>query len=184
MQGIRVVFFLTINMITDVMVSFETITFAPVVKDMFKPQDFLGYLVAQAMKCTSTLLIERFKEAGHDITRPQWVILAKSYHLEEEQSLLQSDVVDMMMGDKTGVTRAVDDLVKRNLLIREIDEQDRRNRVLTITEAGREMVPQLLECVHQTIGDATQGVSEAELVTTKKVLAQMIKNINEINQVG
>lgn len=152
-----------------------------VLKQKFQPQDFLGYLVAQAMKCTSSLLIQRFKEAGYDITRPQWVILAKSYHFEEVK-LLQGDVVEMMMGNKTGVTRAVDDLVKRGLLTREVDEFDRRNRLLTITDKGREMVPKLMVCVQKTIEDATAEIDEEALNVTKKVLMKMIDNINDINK--
>lgn len=167
--------------VSFVMIANETITFVLVLEKKFQPQDFLGYLVAQAMKCTTSLLIQRFKEEGFEITRPQWIILAKSYHFEEVR-LLQSDVVEMMMGDKTGVTRAVDDLVKRGLLTREIDELDRRNRLLLITDKGREIVPKLMVCVHKTIEEATSGVAKEDLDTTKKVLMKMIHNINEINQ--
>lgn len=142
----------------------------------FKPQEFLGYLLAQAKKGTVSLLIERFRQSGYDITRPQWIILVKSFHFRDVD-LLQSDVVEMMMGNKTGVTRAVEDLVKRGLINQEIDQQDRRNRVLRITDAGLEMVPQLMKCAHETIGEATEGISEEDLAITKKVLAQIIENV-------
>ncbi|MFY0672696.1 MAG: winged helix-turn-helix transcriptional regulator [Bacteroidia bacterium] len=147
----------------------------------FQPQKFLGYLMAHAMKGVIGRLLERFSEAGYPISRHQWLIMAKSYHFENKK-ILQSDVVDMMLGDKTQVTRAVEDLVKKGWIIQEIDREDRRNRVLKITEKGKEIVPELMVCVEQTITETTRNISEKDMETAKSVLAKIIENSQELNQ--
>lgn len=163
------------------MVSFETITFDTVLKKAFQPKDFLGYLIAHAMKHVSLQLISNFQKAGYDISRPQWLVMAKCFHFEKEEEILQSHIVDMMMGDKTGATRAIDDLVKRGWVNREIHEQDRRNRVLTLTKEGETIVPELMKTVHATISQATKGIDPSELEITKKVLKQIIDNTQQSN---
>ena len=137
--------------------------------------------MVHAMKTVSGRLLERFSAIGHPISRHQCLIMAKSFHFEDE-NLLQSDIVDMMLGDKTQVTRAVDDLVKKGWITQEIDKDDRRNRVLKITEKGRQVVPELMVCVKQTIEETTQNIPEQDIETAKRVLAQIIENSQELNQ--
>lgn len=147
----------------------------------FQPKEFLGYLMAHAMKAVSGRLLEKFKNIGYPITRHQWLIMAKTFHFEDEK-LLQGDIVDMMLGDKTQVTRAVDDLVKKRWIIQEIDKDDRRNRVLKITDKGKKIVPKLMVCVKQTTEETTNNISKDDMATAKKVLAQIIENSQELNQ--
>ena len=126
-----------------------------VLENSYHPNRFLGYLLAHSMKAVSGLLVQKFQEAGYDIDRPHWAIMAKSYHLQGGE-LLQSEVVELFMGNKTGVTRAVDSLVKRGWLVQRIDENDRRNRVLSLTKEGRSVVPNLMEIVHSSIKRSNQ----------------------------
>ena len=144
--------------------------FAPVLENDFKPKDFLGYLVSAVMKNMSALLVAGFKEQGHDISRAHWLILAKSYHFANEK-LLQSDVVEMMLGDKITVSRAVDDLVNRGWLIQKVDKVDKRNRVLVLTTKGRQIVPELMKVVNKTIASATYNIDDNDMNITKAVLA-------------
>lgn len=132
------------------------------------------------MKGISTQLIENFKAEGYHITRAHWLIMAKTYHFKDD-CFLQSEAVEMLMGDKTAVTRAVDDLVKRGWLIQEIDKQDRRNRVLKLTAKGEATVPVLLKTVNKTIAEMTAGIEENEMAITKSVLAKIIANTHKYN---
>lgn len=128
------------------------------------------------MKAFSGLLVQRFQEHGFDIDRPQWVIMAKGYHLDGD-ALLQSDVVELFMGNKTGVTRAVENLVKRGWIEQQIDKNDRRNRILSLTDEGRAAVPGLMSIVRSSLNEVTHGIDPTEMETCKKVLAQLIENI-------
>ncbi|MCB0739339.1 MAG: winged helix-turn-helix transcriptional regulator [Bacteroidetes bacterium] len=149
-------------------------------KELGNPKEFLGYLMSHAMKGTGTRLMDNFTQAGFDVSKPQWFVLVRCFHFENEE-LLQSEVVEMMMGDKTAVTRAVDDLVKQGLVSQEIYKQDRRNRVLTLTTAGKEMVPKLMQCAMKSIDEVTQGISQSDMQITKRVLKQIIENSNKLN---
>lgn len=162
--------------VSSVIVSSETITFVTVLKEVYQPDKFLGYLLAHSMKAVSGLLVQKFQDAGYDIDRPQWVIMAKSYHLEKG-SLLQSEVCELFMGNKTGVTRAVDSLVKRGWLSQQIHETDRRNRVLDLTDKGRAVVPNLMKMAFSCIEEVTQGIEQTEVEICKKVLTQIIANV-------
>ena len=66
----------------------------------------------------------------------------------------------MMMGNKTGVTRAIEELVKRGWITQEIYDKDRRNRMIKLTEEGEHMVPKLFDCAMQTIAEVTSGIDK------------------------
>ncbi len=163
------------------MVAVETITFATVLKKVEPPRQFLGYLIAHSMKAVTGRLVDNFKNAGHNISKEQWLIMAKA-HQFGNQPLNQSDIVAMMLGEKTQVTRAVDDLVKKGWITQEIDQNDRRNRLLKLTELGNEMLPELKKCVEKTLKETTNNINPADMDITKKVLAQIIENSKLLNQ--
>ena len=64
------------------MVANETISFVTVLNIPTKPRQFLGYLISHAMKGTSIRLIDNFKQAGYDVSKPQWFIMIRCAHSE------------------------------------------------------------------------------------------------------
>ena len=107
------------------------------------------------------------------------MLLAKS-HFCPDGYILQSEMVQHFRGDKTVVTRTVDDLVKLGWLRQEIDPDDRRNRRLLLSDKGNEVLPILKECVEKTLEQVSQEVTKEEMEATKSALRKIIENAQNL----
>lgn len=139
----------------------------------------LGYLIAHAFRVATASVQLSFKTKGLEINKNHWFIMAKT-HFFAENCLRQGEVVEFMQGDKTKVTRAVDDLVKWGWIEQAIDPNDRRNRLLSITPQGRNVMPKLIQCVAGTSERLTMGIDPHDLDIARKVLMAFINNGNSI----
>ena len=72
--------------------------------------------------------VQNASEAGLDISLDQWMVLGPiSYHGNASQKLLS----DACIKDKTSITRIVNTLEKKNLVVRVSDQIDHRiNRII------------------------------------------------------
>lgn len=51
----------------------------------------------------------------------------------------QQEIANLTVKDKASVTYLIDNLTKRGLVIRKEDESDRRNKLVLLTDAGKEL---------------------------------------------
>lgn len=107
-------------------------------------RDFIETFLARSMHATLRFVRER------DLTMAQYSTLMRLYH--------QADCGVSAVGDQLGVTAAaasqlVDKLVQAGLVARTEPAHDRRQRLLALTERGRELVRQSFEArLHWTAG--------------------------------
>jgi len=74
--------------------------------------------------------------------------------------------------DAPAATVAVNDLEDRGLVVREIDPSNRRCKIVSITEAGRDMVRSLDE-ITDPAPDALASLDDAELHSLRAILARL-----------
>ena len=77
------------------------------------------------------------REAFDDLTPRQFGALESLYHLG---SMRQGEISAKLLKSGGNITLVVDNLEKRGLVQRERDENDRRVVVVSLTEAGRELI--------------------------------------------
>lgn len=97
---------------------------------------YLPYRLSVASNKVSAL-IARAYEARFGLTIPQWRVLAV---LSEGQALSQQGLVARTAMDKVTVSRAVQALVVRGLLVSRPSIKDRRAVELTLSDAGISIV--------------------------------------------
>jgi len=136
----------------------------------------LGYLVGRAQRALVNRLNRNFAEAGHDVTAEQWAMLL---HLWQQDGQGQQQLADCACKDKTGVTRLIDGLEKRNLVLRVADQNDRRNNLIYLTNKGKTLQKELIAVAQQTLAEAQQEISSAQLKSCKNVLRQIYQNLSE-----
>ena len=71
--------------------------------------------------------------------------------------------------DAPAATVAVNDLEERGLVVREVDPDNRRCKVVSLTEAGRDMV-RLIEDVHDPAPKVLGALDPDDLVTLRRIL--------------
>ncbi len=146
-----------------------------------KPADYnleasLGYLVGRAQRALVNRLNRNFAEAGHDVTAEQWAMLL---HLWQQDGQGQQQLADGACKDKTSVTRLIDGLEKRNLVLRVADQNDRRNNLIYLTNKGKALQKELIALAQKTVAEAQQEIKPEHLRICKNTLVKVYQNLSE-----
>lgn len=109
------------------------------VSEGFDLEQFLPYLLNQAAEITSRNFHATYRE-DYGITRPQWRVLA---NLGKFGRMTARDICRISHIEKTKVSRAVAALEAGGFLSREVNPQDRRAGILSLTDKGAEIYSKL-----------------------------------------
>lgn len=135
----------------------------------------VGYLVNRAALCMVNNLTRNFSQAGFDVTPEQWRVLLS---LWERDGQNQQELCAATGKSKTSITRLIHGMERRNLVLRVPDRQDRRHNLVYLTNLGKSLEHQLREVTLLTRDQALNGIAPADLETCKRVLRQIIANLD------
>ena len=134
-----------------------------------------GYLIGRLSRTMIRMLEDSFQNAGFKGMRIEhWFALR---HLWEADGMTQIELGKLAGRDKTGVSRAVDWLEKQNYVLRVTDQQDRRNKRIYLTHAGKELKLPMIRCAMDTLGVVLGGIEEEEQEACMATLRKIMKNI-------
>lgn len=108
-----------------------------------------------------------------DITWAQWGILLQIANGKAETA---AELCRNGGCDTGSMTRMLDRLEQKGLIRRERSAEDRRVVHLRLTEAGRELYPQLPPIALKVLNRHLRGFTRSELELLKSFLRRMIKN--------
>ena len=118
----------------------------------------------------------RGKMARYDMTPAQNHVLL---YLAEHGPTPQSVVTGFMRVTAPTANGIIDRMEEKELLVRSVDAQDARRRLLELTDKGRGLVEELkacfLEAERTLVGDLTEG-EQAQL---RALLERVMKNLEE-----
>ena len=80
---------------------------------------------------------KRLQEAGHDLSIEHAIILK---HLIEKEGQTQQQLAENTFKHKTSITFLIDKMVRKNLVVRVPDQTDRRNKLIYLTDKGRNIL--------------------------------------------
>ncbi|GAA4301706.1 MarR family transcriptional regulator [Nibribacter koreensis] len=129
----------------------------------------------QMTKVTSALkgfMRQKFKENNINITFEMLQVLR---YLWEKESVNQQEIANAIIKDKASLTYLIDNLVGRNLVQRTEDSQDRRNKIITLTPAGKELAAMIQPWVEEMYDLVAKSGTLEELETG----LQLFKNIHQ-----
>ncbi len=134
----------------------------------------LGYLSQVVSKAMGKRLQHHFEENDMEVTIDQWLALI---YLENNSQVNHFQLGEFCNKDKAGITRVVDALEQQEYVRRVPSKKDRRNKFIEISDKGITFTQKLKDMGQVTNVEATQGISEADLETCKKVLRQVMENL-------
>lgn len=140
------------------------------------PDPPFGFFIARAHRALKNHIQRAFAEAGHEVTVEQMGVLTILWH---KDGISQQDLVNMIHKAKSSITRLLDNMENRNLVVRIPDEHDKRNRLIYLTRKGRSLREALEDILQDTLQKATDGLTPDEIQTTKKVLTQLHFNLDQ-----
>ncbi len=132
----------------------------------------IGVYIDRTYKVVRQDLINRFNNAGLDITPEQWVILSKL----EQGTNSQTDLANESFKDKPTVSRILDLLVKKGYATRAQDPEDGRRYLVGLTESGRKLVEQAKAHVYASREAGWKNLTEEEYQQLKQLLDKILTN--------
>ncbi|PKK36177.1 hypothetical protein BWI96_12240 [Siphonobacter sp. SORGH_AS_0500] len=120
---------------------------------------------------------QKFKKEQKDLTFEMLQVL---YHLNENEGSNQQEIANATVKDKASLTYLIDNLVKRGLVHRQEDEQDRRNKRIYLTAQGSELLNStIIPWSEEMYSIAMKDVSAYEIQLVINVLSKITRNLSE-----
>jgi MarR family transcriptional regulator, organic hydroperoxide resistance regulator len=119
-------------------------------------------------------ILRLFNEGGHDLTAEQWAILSA---LWQRDDCSQTELARVAGRDRPGVTRLVDTLEKKKLLLRAEAPRDRRSYRIRLTASGRRLHAVLGRLIEDVVRRALRGMPAKERDALRLGLRHIARNI-------
>ena len=134
----------------------------------------MGMLINSAHRAMTKRFVQNAMKSGLDISLDQWMVLGPIWQLE---SASQKELGEITLKDKTNITRLVDILEKKNLVVRVEDQLDHRIKRVILTNAGKQLFFDVLPIMEKTREEVRKDISDQDIETFKKVLSSIIVNL-------
>ena len=136
----------------------------------------MGMLINSAHRAMTKRFVQNAMKSGLDISLDQWMVLGPIWQLE---SASQKELGEITLKDKTNITRLVDILEKKNLVVRVEDQIDHRIKRVILTNAGKQLFFDVLPIMEKTREEVRKDISDQDIETFKKVLSSIIVNLED-----
>ncbi|MCK0472390.1 MarR family winged helix-turn-helix transcriptional regulator [Halalkalibacter sp. APA_J-10(15)] len=136
----------------------------------YRLEDALGFLVSMAGRSLSNSVQRTFTENGFDATTEHWTVLVQLWNRD---GLTQLELAERTGRDQASMSRLIRNMLNRQLIDRKKDPRDGRCKRIYLTTKGKEQQVNLMNLVQRTLEEATAGIPEEDVVTTKRVLKEI-----------
>ncbi len=139
----------------------------------------IAYLVGRTSRSIIKRLTNKFSNAGFDVSYEQWSILV---HLYRKDGQTQQELANIAVKDKAAITRLLNVLEKKNIVLRIPDRNDKRSKLVYLTNKAKEFKLDLIAVVEELLKEADQGVELDEMEQCKATLNKIFYNFELLNQ--
>ncbi|OGI23175.1 MAG: hypothetical protein A2287_04485 [Candidatus Melainabacteria bacterium RIFOXYA12_FULL_32_12] len=136
-------------------------------------ESFVGYQIGKSSLSIKLAIKQMFISKGFDITPEQWGVL---YTLSKEDGQYQNKLANKLLKQKPNITRLIDILEEKKLLIRKINTEDRRVYKVYLTEKGRKLAEAIYSHIVNFENKLCQELQKEEIVTLGKLLGKLTIN--------
>lgn len=138
-----------------------------------KPLFDLLFLIHIKMK-------EMVKNTDSEFSPLQIVVLRI---LVEEGEMSQIKLARKIGRDKSQTTRIIQDLEKKNILVKERSEMDRRSFILKLNKGVKEKTALIIQKEHELVTKMLAGVSKTDRKKLESLLTKMKENLNSCDEI-
>lgn len=118
----------------------------------------------------------KIKEHEVDISFELLEILA---YLYRKDGVNQQELADVMVKDKSSMTYLIDSLVKREMVVRTEDPNDRRSKLIYLTAKGKQLEKKLSPWVVEIYEKATAGLKASDIQQALLLVQKMNENLTK-----
>lgn len=138
------------------------------------------YLISRVALQVTSALKKGFVAAGVQKVRPAYLGVLMSLWRKDGLKVVE-------LGRKAGLepstmTGLIDRMERDGLVARSVDPKDRRAQQIRLTALGRDVEAPVQAVVTGVISNVFTGISEKDLDQTKKLLRQVLSNVQEVGE--
>ena len=145
--------------------------------DKLKSDINLGMLIGQVHRLSTKKFVQNSHDSGLDISMDQWIVLGPIW---ENEGLSHKEISEYCLKDKTSVTKIIDTLEKKNLVVRVSDQLDHRVKRVVLSNKGKELFLQAIPIMELTRDQLREGITEQDIESLRSVLTKIYNNLASI----
>jgi DNA-binding MarR family transcriptional regulator len=143
------------------------------------PNRQLEFLLTEVVRLQLRVYNQRFRATG--LNQSQVTALV---HLDRVEELSQTDLASRLGMRKAAAGTLIDGLEGKGLVERRRSREDRRLQLVSITDAGREVVEQVDHMAEDLGTEYRRGISRDERVQLVSVLRRLRENLRRMDTPG
>jgi DNA-binding MarR family transcriptional regulator len=144
--------------------------------DRWNPEESIGYLLRQTMSALNRAAETEMRP--HGLTAVQWAPLMI---ISRGGNPTAASLARDLNTDTGAMTRMLDRLEAKGLLVRSRSATDRRVVVLTLTEQGRDLTTRIPHHLARVYNQHLTGFNHEEFVQFKQMLRRLIANRDQVD---
>ncbi|MCK8494972.1 MULTISPECIES: MarR family winged helix-turn-helix transcriptional regulator [Spirosoma] len=117
---------------------------------------------------------QKLKQQKFDLTYEMLQVMG---YLWENDGVNQQEIANATLKDKASLTYLIDNLTRRELVYRQEDTNDRRNKLIFLTDQGKQLKQEILPWIYEMYTAANSGITEQEFENAMQVLRKVINNL-------
>ncbi|MGL4599664.1 MAG: MarR family winged helix-turn-helix transcriptional regulator [Bacteroidia bacterium] len=142
--------------------------------DFKSPQNEVPFfLLERTLRQIRTAIQTELDEQRINLTSDQWLLLMQ---IKEGKKVTAKQITERTGKDPASVSRMIDLLVKRKLVKRESNSEDRRSSTLEIAKAGEVLLAKTKNLSATIRRRSTKGISTTELDNWRKTSDKFFEN--------
>lgn len=120
--------------------------------------------------------------ASHGLRQGEFDVLTALRRVGAPYTLIPSELSDMLMMSRAGMTNRLDRLTAAGLVERTLDPADRRSFRITLTDAGLKLINDAMTDHAANLHRLAQGLSEQEMTALSTGLRKLLASLSEPDQ--
>ncbi|MEZ5535461.1 MAG: MarR family transcriptional regulator [Thiolinea sp.] len=138
----------------------------------------LGFLTTSFSHMARQYLLNQLQQRGQDagLKIDELPVMARLF---EQPGLPQAELNRLTFKDKATVTRLLAALEKKQLIIRRIDEEDRRARKIYLSPQGEQLIRNFVPIAQTMQQTLFEGIPESDIQTTQRIMKLLYQRIAE-----
>ena len=134
----------------------------------------IGFQLSRATRKISQLLSSRFEPYG--VTTEQFATLQR---LAERDGVSQKELASRAEKDQTNMTRILDQLERKGLIVRRPNAEDRRSFLIYSTEKGNRLAAELAPLERATLDALLEGLPDDRIEAFRAALSHLWERASE-----
>ncbi|WP_337031312.1 MarR family transcriptional regulator [Paenibacillus illinoisensis] len=130
-----------------------------------------GYALTKTSRSILRFLTGYLKRFS--ITPEQWTVLKQVF---EHEGISQKELAAKTDKDPATLAKILDNLEKYQLIVRQMNHQDRRSFLIFITEHGKKLKSEVEKDLEDVFGQVLEGITKEELAMFSSVLTRIENN--------